>query len=282
MPSCDFDLTSVVIPKPQKLSSIESVRSIEVDQSVVFDDPARAMFFAKIMTLHSLCVSHKQKLVLKLLGENISAASRVLLSVESNLEKNKIFNSVLSEYGDKDFKDALRRVRRTFDDMDCIRNRLAHHLWGIATSSKGDTFVILIPPASLHLGHVSGIEFSHSVEKSPFSTSPGRVTEAIRKQWPSLAEIEVWAREDFVAAATAMDAYVSTIIALLDATPPLATYLAAGMADRKELLDLIADKKLLSGSAAGYFGLRFDDRLERDCRGMHQSEAGEERRDPPD
>ena len=36
------------------------------------------------------------------------------------------------------------------------------------------------------------------------------------------------------------------------------------MAGRKELLDLVAEKKLISGSAAGYFGLRFANQLERD------------------
>ena len=222
MLSHDYELTSVEVPRPQKLSSFGDANRIEIDQSVIFEDPDRAMLFSRIMTWHALCISHKQKLVLKLLGEHVSAASRVLLSLERDLEKDRVFDRVLKEYGDRDFKDAFSCLKNGFKDLDDIRNRLAHRLWGKATTSTGDSHVILVPPASLHPGHISGVEFGLSKERSPFTAFPGRVQEEIQKQWPSLAEVEVWTREDFVATAIAMDAYISTIIALSDATPPLA------------------------------------------------------------
>lgn len=270
----DYELTSVEVPRPQNLSSFGDVNLIEIDQSVIFEDPDRAMFFAKIMTRHALCVSHKQKLVLKLLGEHVSAASRVLLSLQRDLEKDRVFDRVLKEYGDQDFKKTFGSLKKVFEDLDKVRNRLAHHLWGKATTSTGDSYVILMPPASLHPGHISGIEFGLSIEKSPHNALPGRVQEEIRKQWPSLAEVEVWTRDDFVATAIAMDAYISTIIALSDATPPLAPYLATGMADRKELLSLVAEKKLLSGSAAIHFGLRFTDQSEQNFAAGSQGAPG--------
>jgi hypothetical protein len=264
MPSHDYEFTSVEVPRPQKLSSFGDVNCIAIDQSVIYENADSAMLFAKIMTQHALCASLKQKLVLKLLGEHVSAASRALLSLDRNIERNTVFDLVLREYGDEDFKQTFGSLRNTLKGLDDVRNRLAHRLWGKATTSTGDSYVILMPLTSLHPGQISGVEFGLSIEKNPHNAFPERVQEEIKKQWPNLAEVEVWTLGDFVATSLAMNAYIHTMLALSDALRPFAPYLANRMASRQELLDLIAEKKLLSVSASVYFNLRFSDQLGRD------------------